>query len=60
MHSSYYSLGYINVIDISCNECIIAEKHNITREESDAFSLRSQHLWGKAHEAGVFKNEIGE
>ena len=41
-------------------QCNIAEKHNISREESDAFALRSQHLWGKAHEAGVFKGEIGE
>ena len=38
----------------------VAEKYNISREESDAFSLRSQQLWGKAHDAGIFKNEIGD
>ena len=37
----------------------IADMHDISREDSDAFALRSQQLWGKAHEAGVFKGEIG-
>lgn len=36
----------------------LAEKYDITREASDAFALRSQQLWGKANEAGVFKAEI--
>lgn len=36
----------------------LAEKYNISREDSDAFALRSQQLWGKAHDAGIFKNEI--
>ena len=38
---------------------IAAGMHDISREDSDAFALRSQQLWGKAHEAGVFKGEIG-
>ena len=33
----------------------LAEKYSLTREEVDAFALRSQTSWGKANEAGVFK-----
>lgn len=36
----------------------LGEKYNISRAECDAFALRSQQLWAKANEAGVFKNEI--
>jgi len=36
----------------------LAEKYSLTREEVDAFALRSQTTWGKANEAGVFKDEI--
>jgi acetyl-CoA acyltransferase 2 len=36
----------------------LAEKYNITRADCDEYGLRSQQLWGKAHEAGVFKDEI--
>ena len=33
----------------------LAERYSLTREEVDAFALRSQTSWGKANEAGVFK-----
>ena len=36
----------------------LAEKYGLTREEVDAFALRSQHTWGAANEKGVFKDEI--
>jgi len=36
----------------------LAEKFSVTREESDNFSLRSQHTWAAAAEAGVFADEI--
>jgi len=36
----------------------LAVKYNITREESDNFSLRSQQTWAKAAEEGVFTDEI--
>ena len=36
----------------------LAEKYNLTREEVDAFAVRSQQTWGAAHEKGVFKDEI--
>jgi len=36
----------------------LAAKYGITREECDAFSLRSQQTWGAAAEAGVFADEI--
>ncbi len=36
----------------------LAAKYNLTRQEVDEFALRSQQMWGKANEAGVFKDEI--
>jgi len=36
----------------------LAEKYSITREEVDAFAIRSQQTWGAAAEAGVFTDEI--
>ena len=36
----------------------LASQYKITRQETDAFSLRSQQTWAKANEAGVFKAEI--
>ena len=33
----------------------LAVKYGLTREEVDAFALRSQTTWGKANEGGVFK-----
>ncbi|XP_021964772.1 3-ketoacyl-CoA thiolase, mitochondrial [Folsomia candida] len=36
----------------------LAEKYNLTRDDSDQFSLRSQQNWFKANEAGYFKAEI--
>jgi acetyl-CoA acyltransferase 2 len=36
----------------------LGEQFKITRQLTDEFSLGSQHKWGKANEAGVFKNEI--
>lgn len=36
----------------------LAEKFNISREECDAFALRSQQRWAAANEAGAFKDEI--
>jgi len=36
----------------------LAVKYDITREETDNFSFRSQQTWGQAAEAGVFSDEI--
>jgi len=36
----------------------LAEKYSLTREEVDAFALRSQQTWAKAAEAGVFADEM--
>lgn len=36
----------------------LAEKYNLTREQVDAFSIRSQTNWAKAQESGFFKDEI--
>jgi acetyl-CoA acyltransferase 2 len=36
----------------------LAEKYGISREEVDAFALRSQTNWKKAQDAGVFTAEI--
>lgn len=36
----------------------LAEKYKIPREKVDEFAYRSQQLWKKANDAGVFKTEI--
>jgi len=36
----------------------LAEKFSTTRLDADEFALASQARWGKAHEAGFFKDEI--
>jgi len=36
----------------------LAEKYNISREDSDKFSFRSQQSWATAAQAGVFNDEI--
>jgi len=36
----------------------LAEKYGITRSECDEFAVRSQQLWGKANEDGVFDLEL--
>ena len=36
----------------------LAEKYGITREECDAFAIRSQQTWGAAKEKGIFDLEM--
>mmetsp|Transcript_594 Transcript_594/g.1777 ORF Transcript_594/g.1777 Transcript_594/m.1777 type:complete len:398 (+) Transcript_594:261-1454(+) len=36
----------------------LAEKYDITKEQADELALRSQQLWGKAQEEGLFDAEI--
>ncbi|MBL4699201.1 MAG: acetyl-CoA C-acyltransferase [Phycisphaerales bacterium] len=36
----------------------IARKYNISREDQDQFAFSSQQKWAKAHELGLFKDEI--
>lgn len=36
----------------------LAEKYNITREECDAFAIRSQQTWYEAHQKGIFDLEM--
>lgn len=36
----------------------VARKYNISREDQDLFALSSQQKWAKAHEQGLFKDEI--
>jgi acetyl-CoA C-acetyltransferase len=36
----------------------LAEQYQVSRDEQDAFALRSQRLWAKAQEAGAFAEEI--
>lgn len=36
----------------------LADKYKIPREKVDEFAYRSQQLWKKANDAGVFKTEI--
>ncbi len=36
----------------------VARRHGISREDQDAFALRSQRRWAAAHEAGRFADEL--
>jgi acetyl-CoA acyltransferase len=36
----------------------VAREFNVSRADQDAFALRSQQRWARAHAAGVFKEEI--
>ncbi|CAJ0953216.1 unnamed protein product, partial [Mesorhabditis belari] len=36
----------------------LGAQYKVTRDEADAFALRSQTLWKKSNDAGVYKNEI--
>src|SRR4029077_15541094 len=36
----------------------LAERYQISRQECDAYALRSQQAWAAANEAGRFKDEI--
>ena len=36
----------------------VCEMYNLTREDLDAFSMRSQHKLAKAYDAGIYKNEV--
>ena len=36
----------------------VAERYGVSREEQDAFGLRSQQRWAAAHEAGHFADEL--
>ena len=36
----------------------VAERYGISREDQDAFALRSQHRWAEAHAAGRFADEL--
>ena len=36
----------------------VAERYGVSREEQDAFALRSQQRWAAAHEAGRFADEL--
>src|SRR3982751_167973 len=37
---------------------LVAEKHNVTREDQDAFALTSQRRWAAAHAAGRLVDEL--
>ena len=36
----------------------VAERWGVSRDDQDAFALRSQHRWAAAHEAGRFADEL--
>jgi len=36
----------------------LAKKYNVSRQDADQYALQSQQRWKKAHEQGVFKDEI--
>lgn len=36
----------------------LGAQYKVTRKDADEFAFRSQTLWKKANDAGIFKNEI--
>lgn len=66
IHVRYY---YYNILQVGLSDSFcklpmaltaenLAEKYKIPREKVDEFALRSQQLWKKANDEGVFKTEI--
>lgn len=55
---------WLGLLDTHCNLPMgltaekLGEKYNLTREEVDAFALKSQQSWKAANDAGRFKEEL--
>ena len=58
MEDPLFELGYKDFNPVSVDTDDVAHGYGITREEMDAWALRSHQNYGKAWEAGKFKEEI--
>ncbi len=55
-HPRMEQMGHTDPLGITAEH--VARDHGISREDQDAFALRSQQRWASAHERGVFAEEI--
>lgn len=58
MEDPVYMLRYRDFTPVSVDADNMAHEYKITREAMDEWALRSHHNYGKAWEAGKFKDEI--
>jgi len=58
MEDPLFELGYKDFNPVSVDTDDVAHEYGITREEMDEWALRSHQNYGKAWEAGKFKDEI--
>ena len=58
MEDPLFALGYKDFNPVSVDSDIIAKEHGVDRLEQDEWALRSHVLYGKAWQAGKFKEEI--
>jgi len=58
MEDPLFALGYKDFNPVSVDTDNVATEYGITREEQDAWALRSHQNYGRAWEAGKFKEEM--
>ena len=58
MEDPLYALGYKDFNPVSVDTDNVAAEYGISREEQDEWALRSHQNYGKAWEAGKFKEEM--
>lgn len=58
MEDPLFALGYKDFNPVSVDTDNVAKEYAVSREEQDAWALRSHQNYGKAWEAGKFKDEM--
>ena len=58
MEDPLYALGYKDFNPVSVDSDVVAEEHGISREEQDAWALRSHENYGRAWDSGKFRDEM--
>ncbi len=58
MEDPLFALGYKDFNPVSVDTDNVAREHGISREEQDEWALRSHQNYGRAWEAGKFKDEM--
>jgi acetyl-CoA C-acetyltransferase len=58
MEDPLFALGYKDFNPVSVDTDDVATEYGVSREEQDAWALRSHQNYGKAWEAGKFKEEM--
>lgn len=58
MEDPLFALGYKDFNPVSVDTDIVADEYQVSRKEQDEWALRSHENYGKAWEAGKFKDEM--